>query len=381
MISMAGTTQVYGAYGERTGSPVRSRSAFSGEIPETATGWYMLGERPYSPTLRRFISADAASPFELGGINRYAYCAGDPVNRIDPSGNTWLRWLGASQGLTETPGAGRSVSSGSRSTDAAATSPVAMTSSAAAVADAASITAAVDSVALMTSDRPRAGGVFGWVAAGAQATSGCSALPAARTGPPQERFVGAHGALARSGRGAVTRRRRVLLLEDANIPVDRLGLDQNNKVFLPVHWSGGTHSQNSQSRIWAANTPIRASNFRYLFKQLGKNAVTRLKLYTGTHGDGSGMNWNPITGKRLDGDGNFYLEDEISTKRVARDAGIRIDIIDMGSRTKADIETSLREPGVHVIGSCFGAADEVVMDALNLSQVTLYKLNQSRSRP
>jgi hypothetical protein len=144
---------------------------------------------------------------------------------------------------------------------------------------------------------------------------------------------------------------------------------------------GGTHSQNSQSRIWAANTPISASNFSHLFAQLKKKGVTRLKLYTGTHGDGSGMNWNPITGKRLDGDGKLYLEDEISTKRLARDAGISIDIIDMGSKTKADIDASLREPGVHVIGSCFGAADEVVMEALNLSQVTLYKLSQSRPRP
>jgi hypothetical protein len=30
------------------------------------------------------------SPFSKGGLNTYAYCAGDPVNRADPSGASWL---------------------------------------------------------------------------------------------------------------------------------------------------------------------------------------------------------------------------------------------------------------------------------------------------
>ena len=35
----------------------------------------------------RFNSPDELSPFGDGGINSYAYCGGDPVNRYDPSGN------------------------------------------------------------------------------------------------------------------------------------------------------------------------------------------------------------------------------------------------------------------------------------------------------
>lgn len=370
----------YGAYGEQTGTPVRSRSAFSGEMREAATGWYALGERFYNPTLRRFISTDAASPFDVGGINRYAYCAGDPINRIDPGGNSWLRWLGVSEGLTESSGAGRSVSRGSPGTDAAAITPGTLASTAAPVADAVSTTAAIDSVASMTSDHPKAGGLFGWVAMGTTVTSSGPALPAVRTGPPQERFIGSHSALALRGRGAA-QRGRVLLLKDTDIPLHRLDLDRNNKLFLPVRWSGGTHTQNPQSRIWAAVTPVSVENFPRLFALLKKRGVTRLSLYTGTHGDGSGMNWNPITGRRLDGEGKFYLQDETVTKKAARDAGIDISIIDMGSRTKADIDASLRVSGVHVIGSCFGAADEVVMDALNLPHVTLYELSQVRPRP
>lgn len=34
----------------------------------------------------RFHSADALSPFAVGGINAYAYCSNDPVNRVDRNG-------------------------------------------------------------------------------------------------------------------------------------------------------------------------------------------------------------------------------------------------------------------------------------------------------
>lgn len=64
---------------------------FNGELTEAGTGWQLLGNgyRAYNPVLMRFHSPDNLSPFGEGGVNAYAYCEGDPVNLVDPSGHSW----------------------------------------------------------------------------------------------------------------------------------------------------------------------------------------------------------------------------------------------------------------------------------------------------
>lgn len=84
------STPCYTAYGHA--SPTRrSHTGFNGECVLKPLEYYALGagHRLYSPSLMRFLSADLLSPFEKGGLNAYAYCAGDPVNRIDPTGQSW----------------------------------------------------------------------------------------------------------------------------------------------------------------------------------------------------------------------------------------------------------------------------------------------------
>lgn len=44
------------------------------------------GARSYHPVALRFLQRDPYSPFSVGGVNPYVFCAGDPVNRADPSG-------------------------------------------------------------------------------------------------------------------------------------------------------------------------------------------------------------------------------------------------------------------------------------------------------
>ncbi|SER80149.1 RHS repeat-associated core domain-containing protein [Pseudomonas sp. NFACC02] len=86
----------YTAYGAQPGpAALVSRSGFNGQFREQGTGWYLLGNghRIYNPALMRFHSPDALSPFDKDGLNPYAYCLGDPVNHVDPTGRTpdWLQ--------------------------------------------------------------------------------------------------------------------------------------------------------------------------------------------------------------------------------------------------------------------------------------------------
>ncbi|WP_438283468.1 RHS repeat-associated core domain-containing protein [Pseudomonas alabamensis] len=64
------------------------RLAFTGQPRDPLTGCYHLGNgrRQFNPRTRRFNSPDCSSPFARGGLNAYSYCAGDPLNRVDPTG-------------------------------------------------------------------------------------------------------------------------------------------------------------------------------------------------------------------------------------------------------------------------------------------------------
>lgn len=80
----------YSAYGHDPGLPSSRRLlGLNGEHFERASDGYPLGSgyRSYSPGLMRFQSPDDWSPFGQGGLNSYAFCAGDPVNNQDPSGH------------------------------------------------------------------------------------------------------------------------------------------------------------------------------------------------------------------------------------------------------------------------------------------------------
>lgn len=76
-------------YGYRIGDV--SELGFVGERLECSI-YYALGQgtRFYSTSLMRFTSADRLSPFDRGGINAYAYCGNDPINRVDMNGHFYV---------------------------------------------------------------------------------------------------------------------------------------------------------------------------------------------------------------------------------------------------------------------------------------------------
>lgn len=95
-------------YGHRSKvSRLLSLLGFNGELLDPLTGHYHLGNgyRQFNPGLMRFNSPDSWSPFGEGGVNAYAYCGGDPINRQDPSGHTfaWLKTVLRELGLMRFP--------------------------------------------------------------------------------------------------------------------------------------------------------------------------------------------------------------------------------------------------------------------------------------
>lgn len=86
----------YSPYGHRRPeSGLTSLLGFNGERLDAITGHYLLGNgyRAFNPVLMRFNSPDSLSPVGKGGLNSYAYCLGDPINRSDKTGEASFLWM------------------------------------------------------------------------------------------------------------------------------------------------------------------------------------------------------------------------------------------------------------------------------------------------
>jgi len=186
---------------------------FNGERVDPMSGVYHLGNgyRAYNPTLMRFNCPDSLSPFEAGGINPYAYCAGDPINLTDPSGHLSGQaiagiTLGALGLLFAVWTAGTSmVAAGGVIAALNASTAVAL------VAGTAGVAADVIGIAsgVVEASHPQASATLGWVslAVGGVAMLGVGAAKLAQKG---EQLAGAYRK-GLSGRGAGAAARRMNL--------------------------------------------------------------------------------------------------------------------------------------------------------------------------
>lgn len=94
VLRICSESMAYSPYGHHAAAHSEVLLAFNGERHDIETAGYYLGngKRMYRPALLRFSSPDAYSPFDKGGLNPYAYCEADPINRTDPSGH-FIKWI------------------------------------------------------------------------------------------------------------------------------------------------------------------------------------------------------------------------------------------------------------------------------------------------
>jgi len=375
----AGPPRAYGAYGEGPTLDL-ARTAYAGEVLEHDSGWYLLGERPYAPLQRRFLATDPTSPFGGGGFNRYAYCVGDPINRVDPTGSVSIRWWAGGAGDRVRMRGGSQQSSLGATTGASLSLSIATPGMSTQVA--ASNIDLVPSVGVAAGSRVQSArpsqGVLGQLAPGSPSSASTALTPPTRS-LHDEPFFGRMPTISHEKAPGRTSRRVTQVVGDA-IPPDMIEQTRYGTTRVTEGWIGLPHRRNPASTIWASDTAIVATYLRRLIGELSTRGVTRANLFTGAHGDPEGKrNWSRTTRRRRMRESEFYLHDLNTESELARDNhGIELDVYDMAMMDREEFRATLAQDGIHIIGCCFGAADREVMAALNIWQLTVYVLPSSR---
>lgn len=375
-------TPVYGAYGYRNEEAGHSAVAYCGEIRETGVGWYLMDSyRVYNPVLMRFHSPDAASPFGAGGLNKYAYCSGDPINRIDPTGESWLDWLMVGIGVIGTA-IGVALSAGTLAPAASAlwagtltvSQGLALSSAALGVV---STSTSVASAALNETGQEEAGGILGWVSMGtglaSAATGIASSAGKAVSGLPKR--VGAKPGIEGMAY------RKLSNVDDFRSPPHFNGLGTVTQLPEAQRPPGLNYwhkiSQRSSpffkksQHVFGADKAISGKSIKEpinFFKRRTSITKRDIVILTGSHGRRNGDNWT-IAGLRDPKllDKNFYFEDVRSYEGAL---GGRVKIVDMDSMADNQFGKFVKNKNNHIIlGYCHGRNDEALRFYRGLSPV------------
>ncbi|MEX1826489.1 RHS repeat-associated core domain-containing protein [Luteibacter sp. CQ10] len=312
----------YDAYGGRAFATHDALTAYAGQVVEPRTGAYLLGHRPYHPALRRFMAPDRLSPFDEGGIHRHAYAGGDPIGRVDPTGNAWWDWIADLLRRT----------TGDAAQDATA-----------------SLTPGMASLAA-SSPRP------------VQPVSVTKKTGYTRT--VYEFREGKSRIKHYAGEGAVAKK----------IPHRLVPSRGASKAGVRPEWHALPNSNGGIN--YAADTIVNAVQLKALMGVIGqKNDDLPVTVLSGVHGSPSGLNW--AQSKRLGRDHPIYVQDRLNLgvmARLARRAPSEVGVVDVADMGSLDF-LQLTERRAHVVHAyCFGAADRALMAYYAVASVKVYEV-------
>lgn len=357
--------RVYDAYGVDA-PPSIARTGYAGQVLETGFSCHLLGDRLYSPVLRRFLGADAVSPFGQGGLNRYAYCGGDPINRIDPRGMAWQNWHIA--GIDTMRSLADPTAATSESLPVAMSTPSIVSMSVAA--------AGVNETpgGSLETRNDTTGDVFGWMSRRSGSTVTASAVP--QKALAQSRgFVGgaAHGAESSNApRGSHV----IDVVERDKTPPDRFRYSsRSGSLKLKTHWHVRADPLDANVSHWGADTTVTTSKLASPLRKIGQlpiaNGNDKVYMYSGVHGNRYGRNWD--NGQRRFGHPRFYRTDN---RRRARYQALlperRLHVENIADISREAMIEKMARPGVHLHAYCFGAVDDLMLDVLDADPVSVY---------
>ena len=364
----------YGAYGQ-SAPPSRASTRYAGERIERDTGWYLLGPREYSPGLRRFLAPDARSPFEDGGTNRYAYGGGDPMNRIDPTGESWVDWIlpavsiaFAAAAVVASAGVLSAMVVPAAGAAAAAFTPGLVAATAAAAADVVGLAATIGSTVTMATKNRKLNEVFGWTALGAGLVSGV-ALPMA---VKQGTSIGTN--VASTAQSAVRR------------PASTLSLTRGGSATATALRSGSAAAgvaqrvRSRQNSVGPGASPAATTNRQPMASPAARRAKNALRVDTRLASSRQPPD-TPVPAMR-DARGR-------STRRATWPNPDRepasADSLTLAADGIADTPTGAQD-GLSDIGAMFtggatGLVDDVLLRALKVLKLTTDSLQQGRPSP
>lgn len=382
--STEGELHVWSPYG--SGKPSDRLPGFNGERVDPVSGTYHLGNgyRAYNPVLMRFNCPDSLSPFGAGGINPYAYCAGDPINHTDPSGH--LSWQAITGIVAGAIGLGLAVFTAGSSIAAAGGVMAALSSASASSLVLGGLGVASDITGIasgaMEDSNPEASSILGW----ASLTTGLAGMAVGIGMRGINKTLGVRsGAYRDISSRDVKEGQSIFGMEKVKTqtinPLKRAPEDIWHEIVTP-----------RGNRIYGANRTVTDFDIDQfiLYSLTGprNNSQRPILLLTGAHGDRYGYNWVKSKFSFRGYSKSIYRDPDLNAKEFSWSdklfysgnrkniGGFNVSTKDIRSMTIEKYESILMDDTYDIVlGFCYGRNDEALRYMFNLPPVISYIKN------